>query len=73
MKPTDPGADPAVNDGTGYSGEEERAGVMVDLIHMAFTCNLTRVATLMLSDFQSSQCVPGIALPSGRVSVQTVT
>jgi len=54
MKPADPGADPAVNDGIGYSGEEERAGVMVDLIHMAFTCNLTRVATLMLSDLQSS-------------------
>lgn len=63
--PADPGADPAVggdNAGsgssqigtnTGYSGETERARVLADLIHMAFVCDLTRVATLQLTTFQS--------------------
>src|SRR5262249_43956231 len=54
MPPTDPGADPPVNDGTGYSGEKERSAILIDLLHMAFACDLSRVATLMLSDFQSS-------------------
>lgn len=66
MRPGDPGADPAVggaqgNDGTsntysqnlGYSNEEQRATLFVDLIHMAMACDLTRVASLQLTMFQS--------------------
>jgi hypothetical protein len=30
----------------GYANEEKRAAVMSDLLHMAFTCDLTRSATL---------------------------
>lgn len=64
-KPNDPGADPGVggdNNGagsdsiatnTGYSGEEERTRVLLDLIHMAFVCDLTRAATLQITVFQS--------------------
>ena len=65
-KPMAPGsADPAVggdNAGatsstiatnTGYSGEHERARLMLDLIHMAFVCDLTRAATLQVTAFQS--------------------
>lgn len=63
--PLDPGADPPVggdNAGTGsdnigtttgYSDEATRARVMCDLIHMAFVCDLTRVASLQLTTFQS--------------------
>jgi Protein of unknown function (DUF1552) len=63
--PTDPGTDPAVggdNAGagsgdiatnTGYSGEDTRARLMADLIHMAFVCDLTRAATLQITAFQS--------------------
>lgn len=36
-----------------YSDEEKRATVLVDLIHMAFACDLARVANLM---FTYSQC-----------------
>jgi hypothetical protein len=65
MLPTDPGPDPEIggdNAGsgsadigtnTGYSDEDGRADVMVDLIHMAFVCDLTRVATLQVTVFQS--------------------
>jgi len=65
MSPADPGSDPAVggdNAGsgsdsiatnTGYSGEHERSRVFADLIHMAFVCDLTRVATLQITTFQS--------------------
>jgi hypothetical protein len=65
MQPSDPGADPSVggdNAGatssdiatnTGYSGEHERARFMLDLVHMAFVCDLTRVATLQITAFQS--------------------
>jgi hypothetical protein len=61
----DPGPDPAVggdNSGsgsdsiatnTGYSDEQSRARLMADLIYMAFVCDLTRVATLQLTVFQS--------------------
>ena len=64
----DPGDDPAIGgavengeQGTGgytdanaaYSNEELRASVMVDLIHMAFACDMARVANLM---FTYSQC-----------------
>ena len=65
MSPPEPGVDPAVggdNAGsgsdaiatnTGYSGEHERTRVFADLIHMAFVCDLTRVATLQITAFQS--------------------
>jgi len=63
--PKDPGADPAVggnNAGagsdtiatnTGYSDEATRARLLADLIHMAFVCDITRVATLQITVFQS--------------------
>lgn len=59
--PSDPGADPALggNQGDnydqnlGYSGEEQRAQVFADLIHMALACDLTRVASLQYTMFQS--------------------
>ncbi len=38
---------------TGYSNEDLRARLMADLIHMAFVCDITRVATLQLTVFQS--------------------
>jgi hypothetical protein len=66
MPPADPGSDPAVgspqgNNGTdntyaqnlGYSNEEQRASLFVDLIHLAMVCDLTRVATLQMTMFQS--------------------
>ena len=52
-KPNDPGPDPATGIGAKYSGEKERAKIFGDLVHMAFACDLTRVATLMYSMFQS--------------------
>ena len=63
--PTEPGDDPPVggnNAGatsdeiatnTGYSDEHGRARLLADLIHMAFVCDITRVATLQLTVFQS--------------------
>ncbi|MFL5320623.1 MAG: DUF1552 domain-containing protein [Myxococcaceae bacterium] len=59
--PSDPGADPALggNQGDtydqnlGYSGEDQRAQVFADLIHMAMACDLTRVASLQYTMFQS--------------------
>ena len=33
--------------GGAYSGEEERAEILTDLVAMAFTCDLTRVASMM--------------------------
>ncbi|HWA77112.1 MAG TPA: DUF1552 domain-containing protein [Polyangiaceae bacterium] len=65
VPPADPGPDPALggdNAGsgsdtiatnTGYSDEQTRARLLSDLIHMAFVCDLTRVATLQLTVFQS--------------------
>lgn len=73
-----PGADPAIggnnagsgsNDiatNTGYSGEHERARLMCDLIHMAFVCDLTRVATLQITVFQSHMNVHPITSMLGR-------
>jgi hypothetical protein len=73
VPPMSPGPDPAVggdNAGagsdsigtnTGYSNEHERARIMADLIHMAFVCDLTRVATLQLTAFQSHMNVFPIA------------
>lgn len=37
----------------GYADEERRAEVMTDLVHMAFTCDLTRSAALMYTFAQS--------------------
>lgn len=63
--PPNPGADPEIggdNAGsgsadigtnTGYSDEDLRANILADLIHMAFICDLTRVATLQVTVFQS--------------------
>lgn len=63
--PDDPGEDPSVGSdnagagssdigtNTGYSNEDLRARLMADLIHMAFVCDLTRVATLQITAFQS--------------------
>lgn len=65
MRPVAPGEDPPIggdNAGsgsdtiatnTGYSDEHGRARLLVDLIHMAFVCDLTRVATLQVTVFQS--------------------
>ncbi len=61
--PTDPGEDPALGGvptdpfaydvNLGYSGENERADLLIDMLAMAFACDLTRSATLMLTMFQS--------------------
>ncbi len=67
QKPADVGADPTLGgaqgtdaDGNntfdqnlGYSNEEQRAQVFVDLIHMALACDLSRVASLQFTMFQS--------------------
>jgi hypothetical protein len=63
--PADPGEDPPINEGTrspsnkdyqestGYSGEEARATVMVDLVHLALACDLTRSVCLMWTNLMS--------------------
>lgn len=65
QKPEEPGADPPIGEdnagsgsstigtNTGYSDEHGRARLLADLIHMAFVCDLTRVATLQITVFQS--------------------
>jgi hypothetical protein len=62
VAPSDPGGDPTLggnqpdgsyNQNSGYSDEEERARVMMDMIHMAFTCNLTKVAAVLMTHAQS--------------------
>jgi hypothetical protein len=65
QRPADPGMDPgvggdnagsgsdAIATNTGYSGEHERTRVMLDLIHMAFVCDLTRAATMQITTFQA--------------------
>jgi len=58
----DPGDDPSATShpntqhggSTGYSDEDKRASVFVDLIHMALVCDLTRVATLVITYEQST-------------------
>ena len=50
---------PSQNAGGNYSGENERAEVFVDLLHMALACDLTRVATLAISEPMSMMVVPG--------------
>jgi hypothetical protein len=66
-KVSDPGVDPAIGGAQGvdaagnntyganlgYSGEEERARIFCDLVHMAVTCDLTRVVSFMFTMFQS--------------------
>jgi len=37
----------------GYSGEEERARIFMDLTHMAFTCDLSRVGAVLFTMAQS--------------------
>jgi hypothetical protein len=46
-----PGAD--LSAAAGYSGEEQRARALCDLLHIAFACDLTRVGTLMFTMAQS--------------------
>jgi hypothetical protein len=66
VKPPDPGPDPSLggnqpnvngenqyDQNLGYSGEEERANIFMDLVHMAFTCDLTRVGAVMFTMAQS--------------------
>jgi hypothetical protein len=77
MKPADPGPDPGIggdNAGsssdvigtdTGYSNETQRAKVFADLIYMAFVCDLTRVATLQITTFQSHMNVFSITTDLG--------
>ncbi len=42
-----------LSDGHGWSDEDRRAQLMIDFLRMAFACGSTRVATLMLTFFQS--------------------
>jgi hypothetical protein len=50
---------------TGYSNEHDRARLLADLIHMAFVCDITRVATLQLTVFQSHMNVFNISTDFG--------
>ncbi len=55
----DPGSEPTAVTGltntyaadrpVGYTGEDQRARVLSDLVYMAFACDMTRVATLMFT------------------------
>jgi len=51
----------------GFAQESERARLMADLVHMAFVCDLTRVATVMLTHAQSFMNVSRI-VASGVVT-----
>ncbi len=59
VAPTDPGDDwpespqAPENEEQGWSNEELRAEVFTDLIHMAFVCDLSRVASLMFGAWKS--------------------
>jgi hypothetical protein len=64
--PPHPGVDPGIGDAiieyegsglpysteNGYSSEDERADVMSDLIAMAFACDLSRVASFMITEWK---------------------
>lgn len=67
------GAD-AIQGNTGYSGEEDRAKLMMDLIHMAFVCDLRETATLQLTAFQShmnaTSLFPDLAAELGRPNLR---
>jgi hypothetical protein len=50
----------------GWSNETERGRLVADLLAMAFSCDFARVATVMISEFQSGMAVrhiPGIEDP----------
>ncbi len=82
QKPADPGADPLVGrpsagGGGGppitesWSDEEKRARVFCDIVHMAFACNINRVATLMFTYFQcfmNAHPITGIQLDVHEIS-----
>ncbi len=79
-KPSDPGADPAVTGGldeggfdvnAGYSQEFERARTFCDLIHMAFACDMTHAATMMITTFQSHMLAHAID-PAIRADVHEI-
>jgi hypothetical protein len=55
--PGRPAADPPA--ASGYANEDARAAAFVDLIHMAFVCDLSRVVSLELTSSMS-----GIVLPT---------
>ena len=73
----DPGMDPPIggnNAGsgsseigtnTGYSEEDTRAKLFADLIHMAMVCDLSRVATLQITCFQSHMNVFNVSTMMG--------
>ena len=75
--PGDPGTDPAIGGdntgsgsddirtGLGYSNEHDRSRVFADLIHMAFVCDLSRVATLQVTTFQSHMSVLDVTTTLG--------
>ena len=66
MLPTHPGADPPIGGAiieyegagmpystdNGYSSEDNRADLMTDLVTMAFACDRSRVASLMLTEWK---------------------
>jgi len=66
MLPAAPGADPAIGEAIieyegagqpystsqGYSNEDLRADVMTDLVAMAFACDLSRVASILLTEWK---------------------
>jgi hypothetical protein len=54
-----PGAPPAsFPRGDNYGGEEERAAAMVDLVHMAFACDITRVVGMSMSEPMPALTIP---------------
>jgi hypothetical protein len=60
------GSDSAsIGTNTGYSDEDTRARLLADLIHMAFVCDITRVATLQITVFQSHMNVFNISTDFG--------
>ncbi len=73
----EPGDDPAIGtavengdtdgyaSGGAYSNEELRAEIMIDLIHMAFTCELSYVSALM---FTYTQCFMNMQPIAGHAS-----
>lgn len=55
--PSTPGPDPATS--ANYADEDARAAAYVDLIHMAFACDLSRVVS-----FEMTSSMSGIVLPT---------
>jgi Protein of unknown function (DUF1552) len=55
----------SIGTNTGYSDEDTRARLLADLIHMAFVCDITRVATLQITVFQSHMNVFEISTDFG--------